>query len=402
MRIAYIAPYQGPDLIKRRPIVHNRSLATVIKVELASRLLLEKSHTIEIISQGEVVKSRRLFYPAFAETQRFHPEIPIHYASALRLRFVAGFWEEMQTLRLFKMRHKAAPFDAVIIYNTKRAQIACADYAVDVLGLPVVLDFEDDPFVTLTGEKLPSMKAAYHARSCRRVLQKVSGCYAVSPRLLSHVPAGAPRLLLRGVVDPTIVKTSQSMNLPRKNWVSFAGTHTKPNGLEPLIDAWKTINLPDWELHLAGFGEDTAALEKRAEGRGDIVFHGLLRGQALADFLCSSKICMSPNQPSRSPGNIFPCKIIDYMAAGAHVIATPMGTLEKELETGLTYLPSNDPQAIAGTILEVVRERRWERNVAPLVWNSYGPAAVAGALDDLLKKVLLNGRPGLGRPVVQQ
>jgi glycosyltransferase involved in cell wall biosynthesis len=361
-------------------------MGAAVKIEMATGLLREKAHAIEIISQGEVINSKFNFYPAFVETQRFHPEIPIYYVSAVRLRFVTGLWEEWRALQLFKLRHKAAPFDAVIIYNTKRAQLACANYARDRLGLPVVLDFEDDPFVTVTGDKPAGLRAAHHARACRRVLHKVSGCFAVSPHLLAHLPAGVPKLLLRGLVDPAIVKVSQSTRTARRNWVSFAGTHTRPNGLAPLIEAWKTMNLADWELHLAGYGEETAALEKRAEGRGDIIFHGVLRGQALADMLCSSKICISPNELSRTPGNIFPCKIIDYLAAGAHVIATPMGSLEKEFEDGMTYLPSNDPHSISATVQQVIRERRWERNVASLVWEAFGPAAAGDKLENLLRQ----------------
>jgi hypothetical protein len=387
MRIAYIAPYQGPDLLKRRPIVYNRSMAAVVKIELASLLLREKSHAVEIISQGWVVKSKGYYYPGFSETQRFHPDIPIHYVSALRLRFLTGFWEAWSAVQLFKKRHKAAPFDAVIIFNSKRAQLACANYAVDRLGLPLLLDFEDDPFVNVTGDKAEGLRVALHERAVRRVLNKVSGCFAVSPHLLSHLPAGVPKLLMRGLVDPAIVKTSQNTRSPKKNWVSFAGTHTKSNGLGPLIDAWKTMDLPDWELHLAGYGEDTAALEQRAEGRRDIVFDGVLRGQALADLLCSSKICISPNEVSRTPGNIFPCKIIDYLAAGAHVIAIPMGSLDKEFENGMTYMPSNDPQMIATTVQQVIRERRWERNVAPLVWDAFGPEAASAKLENLLQQV---------------
>jgi glycosyltransferase involved in cell wall biosynthesis len=386
MRIAYIAPYHGPDLLKRRPIVHNRSLAATSKIEVTARLFLEKSHSVEVISQGEVVRSGSHFYPAFVETQRFHPEIPVYYLSALTIRFIRGWWEEMQALRLFKARHKAAPFDAVIIYNTKRAQLACANYARDRLGLPVLLSYEDDAFTNFTGEKANGILGAYNRWICQRVLNKLSGCYAVSPHLLSHVPDGVPKLLLRGVVDPAIVNTSQNMKSPKKNWVSFAGTHTKANGVGPLIDAWISMKLPEWELHIAGQGEDTAALQEKAAGRRDIVFHGVLRGQALADFLCSSKICISPTEVSRTPGNVFPSKIVDYLASGAHAIATPAGALEKEIENGLTYMPSNDSAVIATTIQQVIQERRWERNVAPLVCDKYGPAAVAGAIDALLQR----------------
>ena len=388
MRIAYIAPYQGPDLLKRRPIIHNRSIASDIKIELTSRLLFEKANTIEIISQGEVVKSGTGFYPAFDETQRFHPEIPVHYTSALTIRFISGFWEEMKTLRLFKRLHKAAPFDAVIIYNTKRAQRACANYALKSLRLPLLMDYEDDAFVGMTGEKFSGMKAAYDRHSIQRLFKRLSGCFAVSPYLLSQLPAETPKLLVRGIVDPAIINARA--NVPKKNWVAFAGTHSKPNGVGLLLEAWKTIKLPDWELHIAGSGEETEALKKSAANRPDIIFHGVLRGRALADFLCSSKICVSPNESTNTPGHIFPCKIIDYMAAGAHVVAVRMGPLEKELERGLTYISSNKPQVIADALHEVIKDRRWEGSEAAtvLVCEKYGAPSVADSLVDLLQQAV--------------
>ena len=79
------------------------------------------------------------------------------------------------------------------------------------------------------------------------------------------------RLLLRGVVDPAIVKTSRKARKSKKNWVSFAGT-TKANGLEPLIDAWKTIKLPDWELHLAGHGGERPRWKKRRKAAVTLSF----------------------------------------------------------------------------------------------------------------------------------
>ena len=52
MRIAYVAPYQGPTLLTRRPIVRNRSMSNAVKIELIATLLRERSHDVEVISQG--------------------------------------------------------------------------------------------------------------------------------------------------------------------------------------------------------------------------------------------------------------------------------------------------------------------------------------------------------------
>src|SRR6202023_1478624 len=111
---AYIAPYQGPALVKKRPTVQNLSLAGRVKVEVIAELLRRNSHSVEIFSQGEVIGHQFKFYSGFAESDRFHPDIPVHYASALPVRFCNAFWSSLQLVRLFKSRHRVAPFDAVI------------------------------------------------------------------------------------------------------------------------------------------------------------------------------------------------------------------------------------------------------------------------------------------------
>ena len=121
-------------------------------MELISELLVQADHSVELISQGEVVERRWKLYPAFGESSPFHMNIPIHYASAMPLRFVNGLWSAFRTLSLFKKQHQASPFDLVIIYNLKVPQMICARYAIRCLGLPVILEFEDDSFVDIAGK----------------------------------------------------------------------------------------------------------------------------------------------------------------------------------------------------------------------------------------------------------
>ena len=62
MRIAYIAPYQGPGLLERRPILRNLALAGNVKIELVSELLRRRGHDVDVLSQGEVVEHRPRFF----------------------------------------------------------------------------------------------------------------------------------------------------------------------------------------------------------------------------------------------------------------------------------------------------------------------------------------------------
>ena len=390
MRVAYIAPYQGSSLIKRRPIIGNLSLAGNVKIELISKFLQRNGKAIEILSQGEVIEHRLKIYPRFCEPKLFHPEIPVFYASWLPIRFIRGFWSNWQMLRLFKTRHTINPFDAVIIYNLKRPQVFCANYAIKKLGLPVVLEYEDDAFVDIGGKSENGIKSEWYLKSVKEVLNAAAGGIGASPYLLARMPEGIPKMLLRGVVDEDIVRAGNRPLSYRKNWVIFSGTHYRSKGLEPLIIAWKGLNPPGWELHIAGQGELTTVLEKMAGNDNSIVFHGLLNRQEYTRFLSEAKIGMNPHDLSDKPGNVFAFKIIEYLGAGAHCITTPMGELEPEIEAGITYMPDNKAETIAETLIQVITERRWERSVAQYVWETYGSEAVSESLEVLLQKVLNN------------
>ena len=96
---------------------------------------------------------------------------------------------------------------------------------------------------------------------------------------------------------------------------------------------------------------------------------------------------MNPHQVSRIPGNVFAFKIIEYLAAGGHVITTPMGAIERELEAGITYMPDNSPNRIAETLRHVVEHREYERTAMDAAQRFYGPIAVSQSLDALLQRV---------------
>jgi glycosyltransferase involved in cell wall biosynthesis len=387
MRIAYITPYQGPSLVKQRPAVKNLSMSNKVKIELIAEALLARGHNVEVISHGEVVENKCKFYPAFSEAEPFHPEIPVHYASALPVRRVNGFWSCWQTLHLFKARHQASPFDLVIIFNLKPQLIACANHAMRRLRLPVILEYDDDVFVNVVGEAVTGVREKRHHRACTRVLKTVSGGIAVSPFLLSRVPAETPKLVLRGVVGGDILEAGSQPNGYKRNQVLFSGTHIESNGIAELIQAWKLAAVPGWELHITGYGHLTDKLRRMAKDVQGVVFHGFVSREELVRLMCSAKICANPHAVSRTPGNVFAFKIIEYLAAGAHVITTPMGELEKEIESGITYMPDNEPPTIASTLVSVIQTGKWTQNAAQYVRDTYSPEVVSKSLESLLQQV---------------
>jgi glycosyltransferase involved in cell wall biosynthesis len=387
MRIAYVTPYQGPTLIKLRPIVGNRSMSNRVKIELIAQLLYAKGHEVEIFSHGEVDSPEFRFYPAFEELEPFHTQIPVRYISALPVRGLYGMWASLEMTKMLEQRHNTSPFDVLIMFNFKPPQLAGKRYA-ERHGIPVILEYEDDPFRVVEGERQTFLVNRYQKQAYRQVISSVSACIGVSPYLLSQVPHAAPKLLLRGVVGDDLLKASERLRRSKKNIVLFSGTHNKLNGIQELIAAWRAMGLHDWQLHITGYGDLTDSLREAAEDTPGIVFHGLVNRSELVELMASAKICVSPQRVSPTLGDQFPFKVIEYLAAGAHVVMTPMGSLESEIEEGITYMSDNLPETIVSTLQRMIGEQRYGRTAEAAVQQRYGPKPVSESLDRLLKDVV--------------
>lgn len=388
MRIAYVAPYQGPTVVARRPIIRNNSLAAKVKIELVAELLKKSGHDVEVISQGEVVENSLKFYRGFREAAPFDPDIPVEYSSTVTARFINIVWSSIATLQRVRSRHRARPFDAMLFYNFKLPQVVCANYALRRLGIPVILEYEDDAFVDVNGKSERGFRSRCHLYATRKTLKAISGCIGVSPHLLAQAPSSIPKLLLPGMVSSEILEIMNERELPRKNWIVFSGTLCKTKGLEQLIEAWNSSSINDWELHIAGDGEMNEMLREMARGNSSIVFRGLLDRRENALLLCSARVGVNPHDVSTTLGNVFAFKIIEYLAAGLHVISTPMGPLDSQLEAGITYMPDNKAETIAATLKQVIENCSYERTAAQAALETYGPDAVSTSLNTLVKQAL--------------
>lgn len=388
MRIAYIAPYQGSELVKRRPIVRNLSLGGRVKVELVAELLQRSGHDVEIISQGEVIERRFKVYPGFTDPKLFHEKIPVFYSSAFPVRFLNGLWSSLSTLRIFKARHRISPYDVVLIYNLKPPQVICAQYAIRRLGLPVILEYEDDLFLPIAENKGNQLTSRVYLSAAKRLLDSISGCLACSPNLLLQVTRDVPKLVLYGVVSEGPLSVTEQPKADRPKRVVFSGTHSKPQGLEQLIKGWKIAELADWELHIAGHGQMTPTLHNLADNNPSIVFHGVLDRNANTRLLGTGEIAVVPYDISQTRG--FSFKTIECLGAGLHVITTPLGALEAldpEMKIGITYINDNSPHTIAACLKKVIAEVRYEQTAKQATLERYGSAAVSRSLDAFLKQI---------------
>ena len=137
----------------------------------------------------------------------------------------------------------------------------------------------------------------------------------------------------------------------------------KRMGLDRLLDAFALLRAAsgpgcrDVVLHVAGLGPERAALQAHASARGlagAVRFDGAISGEALALAYHAADVTLVPTAGLEGFGLV----VIESLAAGTPVLATPVGGLP-ELVSGLSgamLLGGSDASSIADGIAGVLRD----------------------------------------------
>lgn len=162
----------------------------------------------------------------------------------------------------------------------------------------------------------------------------------------------ASKLFLDGALFVDTLKYNYNKSRRhRKNKIAFVGRFTGEKGIINFLDAIPIILSKKSEIKflIAGMGPLYRVIEKTLrEYKNNVKYIGWVSQDAMPNFLSDIEILVLPSYTEGLP-NI----ALESMAAGALIIATPVGGLPdlvKDLETGF-ILKNNSPECIAQSVL---------------------------------------------------
>jgi len=138
--------------------------------------------------------------------------------------------------------------------------------------------------------------------------------------------------------------------------ILFLGRIGERKGVPQLIDALNGMqDHPGWRATIAGDGDVEASESKSiALGLGDrVAFPGWVGPAVVASLIASADILVLPSFAEN-----LPVSVIEGMAAGLAVVATPVGAVEdiiREGETGL-LVPPGDVPALTDALIRLVND----------------------------------------------
>ncbi len=145
--------------------------------------------------------------------------------------------------------------------------------------------------------------------------------------------------------------------LPNTPTFVFIGRLNEQKGVALLLQAWRQLQQPSWQLELVGDGDQRANLQRFTQEfhLTNVRFHGQLPAKDVLQLLQTAWAVVVPSQSYETFGRV----VIEAFACGRSAIVANLGALPELVQDGITgwHLPHNDPGAWAECL-------RWAGNHA--------------------------------------
>lgn len=259
--------------------------------------------------------------------------------------------------------------DVIILYSVPTSGMQTLHYA-RKFGVPVVFRSIDIlnrlvPFPLLSGITRYLEKRVYAGADL---------ILTISHRLSDYVVGmGAPeenvRLLPLGV-DTELFRPGVDSAGLRRQWnlgdgpvIVFIGTLYDFSGLDVVITRMPGLikKFPGIRLLIVGDGPQRPGLERTAVESGvagHVIITGFQPYETMPQYINLASVCINPFLVTGTTRDIFPTKIVQYMACGMPVIATRLPGLEATItgeKQGMIYA---GPEDTAAAIAEVIADDR--------------------------------------------
>jgi glycosyltransferase involved in cell wall biosynthesis len=252
-------------------------------------------------------------------------------------------------------------------------------------------------------------------RSVTKVLEKrvYSGVDAVLPNTPQYskyiADMGVPESkvkLLPFPIDTSLFRPSVDCSEVRRKWaldakdqvIVFIGTLFRFSGLDAFIRQFPQVirEVPEAKLLIVGDGPQRLELERIISELGleqQVIITGFQPYQAMPQYINLATVCINTFLLSEATVDIFPAKIVQYIACGKATVATPLlgiKTLLPGESHGVVYTTS-----AAGMAREVISllkstERRRGLECAGLdyVRQTYSHEKIARQLETILEEAI--------------
>lgn len=354
MKIAYLSFYIGKEFWERYCQGKQFALSGPFKTRGIARALMAAGHDVTIFSPGLTVANQVI--KPFSEVEEY-PEgkLTIKYGRCISYRRCSPINEWLISR---KLRKESKNYDVFLYYNIT----LCAALSIGAFKhAKRIIEYEDNIFnKALEGDK--NNMVGYKTRLFNYLIKRTDGVMAVCLGLQLKDKLKYS-VLTPGIVNEEVINNVSSrvntLEDGKKVHIILTGGIHYSKGGDLLVKAMTYIKTP---CIISVYGncnmDDTLkALVKQVPDRHEFHFNGYMEHAELiktldkdADILINTTRSMGVGAQAAG----FPFKMMEYASTGRPIVSSEIGKLDEEYNRHITYYDSEQPEAIAAAVEDVI------------------------------------------------
>jgi glycosyltransferase involved in cell wall biosynthesis len=351
----------------------------VFEIHNISELMSLAGHRVFAVDyedswQGRSLRLSNLKTREFSNVARAVPgaAVTLRRPGFLRLPGLSRLTAAVTTAREIERIIKAEHIDIIVLYAVPTSGLQTVALA-KKYNIPVVFRAID---ILYRMVKYPMLRLPARMME-KRVYRRVDRVLAIAPRYARYVASmGVPESRIRQVLMPVDTGMFKPEKEPaelrghlgiheRDRVIVFVGTLFNFSGLDDFIRHFPKVlaAVPEAQLVIVGDGPQRARLDNlivEMELGKRVLITGFQPYETMVDYINLAEVCVNTFRNTPVNEDIFPGKIIQYIACGKAVVSTPLKGITSILpgpSHGIVYAERENMAAAVINLLQSPAKR---------------------------------------------
>ncbi|MEW4280515.1 glycosyltransferase [Priestia megaterium] len=350
MNIIYLCNYMLNDVIEQRKNQNTFAQAANNKIKQIKGSLEHSGCRVTILSTAIVNNKSLKVFKGF----KSRIEEDVFYLSTIDIPVLSTIATVFCGYQKIKKIHKENKLDYVIFWNYKPEVALTAFLCKKLLGIKIVVDYEDGYFAL---ESISKVKKKIFGLVENLVSKHIDKAILISNELVKRInKAHSEYIVLPGLTNETVISYNKGRQKKNNNKVTlmYAGGLDHERGIDILISSLKYTE-KDFDMYISGKGELVSMVKESTDKR--INFLGFMEYEKTIEYMTNADILINPQKENQVFSKAsFPSKIFDYVATDNLIISSNMSNM-KGFSDGSFYIYENDdPRQLAKCIDKAIED----------------------------------------------
>lgn len=310
--------------------------------------------------QYEVLSKRTFIH---SEVRRINHNLSTKTFPILKIKFIKELLIVLTTFfRIIKWNFKFRKDEERTVFSViNYAPVTLIVYVLSKIfkykNVSMLCDLSKDTYATERGKKESLLKNNI-MKLYLRLIQKLETSFDKYILLTSPMndlvnKQNKPFVIIEGIYNNDL-SISKNTSDKSKNILIYSGSLFSDYGIDIILESFKLIKNPSFELHIYGSGELETLVRNYQSTDKRIKYFGFVSREELFDRLNSATLLLNLRDPSLSYTKYsFPSKTFEYLASGTPILTTKLKGIPNEYYDFMYTVDAYNSEIISNKILEI-------------------------------------------------